>query len=230
VILPLLLAAVPLSAAPVAPAPSAAAVVRSREWIVRRGKEPEEEFKGDVRYDAAGTHLSADWALHRRARREWEARGRVVLRRVLKDGTVVEADGETARYDERTRAGTLLPAPGGLVRLTRAPPTGEPDRGEGARLDWSGESEATLSGSARVWGPRLALWADSARFERDAQRLTLDGGRPVLEKVEGEWTTALKADRIVATQTPRRIQARGGVRGWLIFKDQARRLKELEKK
>ncbi|MDE2491198.1 MAG: hypothetical protein KGM24_10145 [Elusimicrobia bacterium] len=229
-ILLLLLAAAPARAAAPAPDAPAAAVVRSKEWVVRRGKRPEEEFKGDVRYDAAGTHLSADWALHRRARRDWKARGRVVLRRVLADGTVVEADGETARYDERTRAGSLLPAPGGLVRLTRTPPAGEPDRGEGARLDWSGQDEATLSGAARVWGPRLALWADTARFERDGSRLTLDGGRPVLEKVEGEWTTALKADRVVATESPRRIEARGDVRGWLIFKDQARRLKELEKK
>ena len=59
-------------------------------------------------------------------------------------------------------------------------------------------------------------------------RLTLNGGRPVLRKVEGEWTTALKADEVVATESPRRIEARGRVQGWMIFKDRAK-LKELAK-
>jgi len=46
------------------PDPSCAA----RNGIVRRGKTREEEFIGDVRYDAAGTKLSADWALYRKGR------------------------------------------------------------------------------------------------------------------------------------------------------------------
>jgi hypothetical protein len=233
VILPLLLAAaaLPASAAP-APASGAFAaagtVVRSKEWIVRRGKDPEEEFRGDVRYDSAGTHLSADWALFRHVEKVWRARGSVVLRRELKDGGEVTARGGSARYDEGARSGRLEPAPGERVTFTREAPGTEPDRGEGGRLDWTDDRVATLSGRARVWGPRLEAWADSAAYDRSDDRLILRGGRPVLKKVEGEWTTALKADEIEATESPRRIEARGGVTGWLVFKHPAR-LKELAK-
>jgi lipopolysaccharide assembly outer membrane protein LptD (OstA) len=229
-ILPLLLLlAAPTSAQ--APGGAAGSVVRSKEWIVRRGKNPEEEFVGDVRYEAGGTRLSADWALYRHVQKDWKARGRVVLRRALQAGDVVEARGETARFDEDTRRGELLPASGGRVDFTRLPADrGEPDRGEGDRLEWTGDKTATLVGRARVWGPRLELWADSARYERDARTLYLRGGRPVVRKVdeEGGWTTALKADEVEATDSPRRLEARGKVKGWLVFKDEAK-LKELAK-
>ncbi len=72
----------------------------------------------------------------------------------------------------------------------------------------------------------LELAADEAVYERSDGRLTLNGGRPILRKVEGEWTTALKADGITATEAPRRVSARGHVKGWMIFKDRAK-LKEL---
>ena len=203
------------------PASSAAgSVVRSREWIVRRGASREEEFVGEVRYDAAGSHFSSDWALFRQESRDWSARGNVVLRKDLDDGDVVTGRGGSVRYNEATRSGTLEPAPGARVEFVRAPADGEPDRGESARLDWEGESWAALGGGVRVWGPRLQAWADSARYEFPARALLLRGGRPVARKVDedGGWTTALKADRIDATYSPRRIEARGGVKGWLVFK------------
>ena len=74
----------------------------------------------------------------------------------------------------------------------------------------------------------LELAADEALYEKGEGRLTLNGGRPVLRKVEGEWTTALKADQVVATESPRRIEAHGRVKGWMIFKDRAK-LKDLAK-
>ena len=203
----------------------AGSVVRSKEWIVRRGKTREEEFVGDVRYDSAGVRLSADWALFRQASRAWTARGNVVLRKDLGDGGVITSRGETARYSEAAKDGTLEPAPGKRIVFARAPADGSaPDRGDGARLDWEGGDWAALSGRARVWGPRLEAWADVARFEIPAKRLTLRGGRPVARKVdeEGGWTTALKADEIDATDAPRRLEARGRVRGWLIFRDEGR--------
>lgn len=219
------LAVLPFLLAPGARAQSAASVagsvVRSKEWIVRRGKTREEEFVGDVRYDSAGSKLSADWALFRQDRRDWKIRGNVVLRKDLENGDVITARGETARYDEVTKAGTLDPAPGERIAFTRAPAGGaEPDRGEGARLNWEGDLWAALSGRARVWGPRLQAWADTARYEPPAKKLSLRGGRPVVRKVdeEGGWTTALKADEIDAVDSPRRLAARGEVRGWLVFK------------
>lgn len=233
-----MIAALALAAALSAPAraegasPVAGSVVRSKDWIVRRGDKKEEEFVGDVRYDSQGTRLTADWALYRHEPKLWTARGKVALRKETSDGGVVEALGETARYDENDRSGTLLPAPGGLVTFARTPPGEEPDRGEGLRLDWESDAAATLTGRARVWGPRLQAWADSARYERALRRLTLRGGRPVLRKVdaEGGWTTALKADEVEATDSPRRIEARGKVVGWLVFKDEKKLHSEIDGK
>lgn len=203
----------------------AGSVVRSKEWIVRRGKTREEEFVGDVRYDSAGVKLSADWALFRQESRDWKARGNVVLRKDLENGDMITARGQTARYSEATKAGTLFPAAGERILFTRTPASGEePDHGEGAQLDWEGGEWAALSGRARVWGPRLQAWADTARYEPPRKRLTLRGGRPVARKVDEDagWTTAMKADEIDAVDSPRRLEARGKVRGWLIFKDEGK--------
>jgi hypothetical protein len=202
----------------------AGSVVRSKEWIVRRGKAREEEFVGDVRYESAGTKLAADWALFRQETQAWKARGNVVLRKDLENGDVVTARGQTARYSEATKIGALEPAPGERIEFLRRPAEGEPDHGDGARMDWQGGDWAALSGRARVWGPRLQAWADVARYEPPARKLLLRGGRPVARKVDedGGWTTALKADEIDATDSPRRLEARGKVKGWLVFKGESK--------
>ncbi|MDE2510895.1 MAG: hypothetical protein KGL74_07220, partial [Elusimicrobia bacterium] len=80
ILLLLLLAANP-AAAQTSPVPVAGSVVRSKEWVVRRGKIKEEEFIGDVRYDAAGARLSADWALYRQEPDDWRARGHIRARK-----------------------------------------------------------------------------------------------------------------------------------------------------
>ena len=201
--------------------------VSSKEWMVRRGANREEEFSGDVLYKSAGTKLTSDWALFKHADRSWQARS-ACLNNAQSDGVVVEAKGQLAGHQMDAKAGFLEPAPGGRVQFTRRPPGEEPDRGEAGRVSWEGESKIILSDGTRVWGPRLQLAADEAVYERGSGRLTLNGGRPVLRKVEGEWTTALKADETVATEVPRRIEARGKVKGWLLFKDE-KKLKELTK-
>jgi hypothetical protein len=206
----------------------AGSVVRSKEWVIRRGANKEEEFIGNVRYESAGTRLTSDWALFKHADRTWLARGSVFLRREAADGTVFEGTGAKAGHDEESKFGFLEPAPGELVHFTRTPPGLEPDRGESGRVSWNGENHVTLSAGAKVWGPRLELAADEAVYEKKEGRLTLNGGRPVLRKIEGEWTTALKADSVVATEAPRRVEARGRVKGWMIFKDKDK-LKELAK-
>ena len=208
--------------------PVAGSVVRSKEWVIRRGASKEEEFIGDVRYESAGTRLTSDWALFKHADKTWQARGSVFLRREAADGSVFEASGAKAGHDQEFKRGFLEPAPGERVRFTRTPPGLEPDRGESGRVTWSGESKVTMSGGAKVWGPRIELAADEAIYEKADGRLTLNGGRPVLRKVEGEWTTALKADRVIATEAPRIVSARGRVTGWMIFKDRDK-LKELAK-
>lgn len=216
------------AAAESAATPVAGSVVRSKEWVIRRGENKEEEFVGSVRYESAGTRLTSDWALFSHADRTWQARGAVGLRRETSDGTLFEARGEKAGHAEETKRGYLDPAPGGRVQFTRTPPGLEADHGESGRVTWNGDSKVTLSSGAKVWGPRLELAADEAVYEKTDGRLTLNGGRPVLRKVEGEWTTALKADEVVATESPRRIEAHGRVKGWMIFKDRAK-LKDLAK-
>lgn len=211
-----------LALAPAADAATtAAAFVRSKEWVVRRGEKREEEFIGDVRYESAGSKLTADWALYQHATKQWKARGSILVVRRLEDGTVLEARGEKATFAEDGRGGVLEPAPGGRVRFKRSPPDGsDPDLGEGDRLTWTDTEQAVLSGSARVSGPRADGWADTATWSRATGAITLGGGRPVLRKKEGEWSLAIKADDVAATEAPRRVQADGKVRGWLQFKDE----------
>ncbi len=225
-LLALLLAGPAAAAEAPPPASVAGSVVRSKEWVIRRGDNKEEEFIGEVRYQSAGTRMTSDWALFKHADRSWQARGAVAVRRETKDGSVLEAKGDRAGHSEETKRGYLDPVPGERVRFTRSAPGLEPDHGESGRVTWNGEKRVTMSGGAKVWGPRLELAADEAVYEKAEGRLTLNGGRPVLRKVEGEWTTALKADQVVATESPRRIEARGRVTGWMIFKDRDK-LKEL---
>jgi len=220
--------ALPAAARAAESTPVAGSVVRSKEWVIRRGESKEEEFIGDVRYQSSGTRLTSDWALFKHADKTWLARGSVFLSRTSTDGSVFEARGAKAGHDERSKRGFLEPARGEVVRFIRTPPGLEPDRGESGRVTWNGEKTVTLSSGAKVWGPRLELAADQAVYEKADGRLTLSGGRPVLRKVEGEWTTALKADEIVATESPRRVEAHGRVVGWMIFKDRDK-LKELAK-
>ncbi len=199
---------------------TAGSVVRSRQWIVRRGKKPEEEFVGDVRYAAAGAKMTADWALFRHWADDWRARGRVFLERTLDSGNVIQARGESAYYDRKADAGRLLPASGRLVDFSRTPPQGcPPDLGQGRQLTWQGRETATLDGDVRGWGPRVEFQADRARFDSAPARVTLTGGRPVLRRVDGDSPGAVKADVIVGYDDPRRLVATGKAVGWVVFKD-----------
>ena len=224
-ILPLLLLLAPPRAALAEPATSVAAstsaagsVVRSKEWIVRRGKSREEEFIGEVRYDSAGTNLSADWALYRQGPNDWKARGHIAVRRELSGGDVVETVGEKAWYDENTLKGRLEPAPGARIPLLHTPPEGGPDHAEGDHLTWIGETVGVLSGRARGWGPRGEFWADTARYDRElsTRSVTLGGARPVIHNFQGGDDAGLKADTIVVFDAPRRAVASGRVLGWVI--------------
>ncbi|MFI5350061.1 MAG: hypothetical protein ACHQ2Z_10990 [Elusimicrobiota bacterium] len=224
-ILPLLLLLTPARAARAEPPSGVAAststagsVVRSKEWIVRRGKSREEEFIGDVRYDSAGTKLSSDWALYRQGPNDWKARGHIAVRRELSGGDVVETVGETAWYDENTLKGRLEPAPGARIPILHTPPEGGPDHAEGDHLTWIGETVGILSGRSRGWGPRGEFWADTARYDRElsTRSLTLSGNRPVIHNFQGGDDAGLKADRIVVFDPPRRAVASGRVLGWVI--------------
>ena len=97
----LALASSPAHAENGGPLTTAGAVVRSKEWLVRRAPQREEEFVGDVSYHQGPSVLTADWALLRHALRLWKARGRVKLVQMLKSGDRVEVMGEKAEYSQR---------------------------------------------------------------------------------------------------------------------------------
>ncbi|MFI5347320.1 MAG: hypothetical protein ACHQ51_13180 [Elusimicrobiota bacterium] len=199
------------------PVPVAGSVVRSKEWVVRRGKSKEEEFIGDVRYDSAGARLTADWALYRHAEDDWRARGNIHARKEFADGVVIETAGETAGYDQPTQKGTLAPAKGGRVRLLRSTPLREPDHGEGDFLSWAGERSFVLTGRARGWGPSGEFWAGTADYALAPTRsLTLTGDRPLLHVHDDGADAALNAERIHDIESPRRADADGRVLGWVL--------------
>lgn len=195
-------------------------VVSSREWKVRRAPGKEEEFSGDVRYRNAGTSIRADWALYRHATGIWEARRGVKVTRHMPSGDVVEAEGAEASFNQKSEQGTMTGPEG--VNILRTPVEGEPDRGLAERADWRGKGSVSLSGRVHFWGPRLETWSDRADYDHAAGKLTLAGGRPVLRKLEGDWTGAVKADQIAAWDNPRRIAAEGSAKGWIEFKRESR--------
>jgi hypothetical protein len=201
----------------------AGSVVRSKEWVVRRGKAREEEFIGDVHYDAAGTKLSADWALYRQGPNDWRARGNIYARREFAAGDVLETWGEKAWHDQNTLKGRLEPAGGVLIPILRTPLKGAPDHAEGEHLSWIGESVGVLTGRAHGWGPRDEFWADAARYDhlRAIQTLTLSGSRPAVHEYAGGKDAAVKADRIVAFDSPRRAIATGRAMGWILSQSSA---------
>jgi hypothetical protein len=215
--LPLLILLAGPARAQSSPVPVAGSVVRSKEWVVRRGKSKEEEFIGDVRYDSAGARLAADWALYRHAQDDWRARGNIHARKEFADGDVVETGGETATYDQPTQKGTLEPVKGGRVSLLRTTLLRAPDHGEGDHLWWAGERAFALYGRARGWGPRGEFWAEKAEYELAPTRsLTLTGGRPLLHVHDDGADAALNADRIHDIESPRRADADGHVLGWIL--------------
>lgn len=194
-------------------------VVRSKEWVMRRAPHREEEFVGEVSYRKGPSLLTSDWALFKHEPQLWDARGHVRLQHELKSGDRVEVSGETAQFDQKSARGRLLPAQDGRVSYSRTPQEGAPDQGTAQRLEWEGQERIRLVGKVKVWGPRLALQGDRADYEAGDGRLTVTGGRPVVQVLQGDWTGAVQGDTVTALQRPDRLHADGKTRGWIKFKE-----------
>jgi lipopolysaccharide export system protein LptA len=217
----LLLLALPASAAePVHEGrPVVGGVVRSKEWVIRRAPHREEEFVGEVNYHKGPSLLTSDWALFKHEPQLWDARGHVRLQHTLKSGDRIEVSGETARYDQKTALGRMLPSQDALVSYSRTPLEGAPDQGTARRLEWEGQERVHLLGQAHVWGPRLEVWGDRADYDAADGKLTVIGGRPVVHVLQGDWTGAVQGDTVTALQKPDRMLADGNTKGWIRFKD-----------
>ena len=194
-------------------------VVRSKEWVIRRSPHREEEFVGEVSYKRGPSLLTSDWALFRHEPQTWRARGHVRLKHELKSGDRIDVSGETAEFDQKTGRGVLLPAKDELVSYSRTPAEGGPDQGSARRLEWEGQEHVRLVDKVQVWGPRLALWGDRADYEAQEGRLTVTGGRPVVQVLQGDWTGAVQGETVTALQRPDRMTADGATQGWIKFKD-----------
>lgn len=211
----------PVFAQEKAAARTAAGVVRSQEWKVRRSPKREEEFIGDVRYHSGPTRLSCDWALFQQEGELWQARGRITAAHRLESGELLEASqGEAAAYEQKSGKGWLSAASGRLLELTRTLPEAPPDFGRAERLEWEGDTQAWAKGRVHAWGPLAEVWAEQAHWRGSA--VALSGGRPVLHRKQGkDWTGAVKADRIVLRRGQGELSADGGAVGWFVLKEKA---------
>lgn len=240
-----LLAAVSAGAEEPARRKLAGLVVRSDDYAIRRGDEVVEEWTGNVLYRRQGQELASDRAERRHARDQWRARGRVRGSWKFKDGSSLKALGEEATHDGVKNSGTLKPQAGRLLSFElQAAGQPEPDLGEARELSWDLPADAfRLDGEVRLWGPSGRVWAERAAYDRSQRSLVLSGNRPVLvsgsaalrEKTapkpkprvetredgsadEGrDWNGAVQADRIEAVENPRRVLAKGAVKGWVLF-------------
>jgi hypothetical protein len=91
--------------------------------------------------------------------------------------------------------------------------------------------DVAFASHACPWGPRYEFWADKADYAQAPDRIViLNGGRPVLHKVDEDRSSAVKADQIVAYGNARRVVASGRVRGWMVFKEEKKKEKKEKKK
>lgn len=211
-------------------------VVRSEDYAIRRGQDVVEEWTGKVSYRHQGREFYSDWAERRHSDDRFHARGRVRGVWKFKDGTVIEAAGEDAVHDGKKNAGRLTPGAGKLLAFERrAPGLPEPDRGESREMTWDVPAgKLRLEGDVRTWGPSGRSWSDRAEYDLGSKTLALSGSRPVL--VSGaaalradreDWNGAVQAERIEASDRPRRVEAQGRVKGWIVFEDRPAKLKKL---
>ncbi len=225
----------------------AGAVVRSKEYVVRREPKREEEFIGDVSYRQRGREFYSDWALRQEPER-WKARGHVRIVWKREDGTVSRAWGERAIYDGISEKGSLFPKEGELLRFERAlPAVAMPEYGNSRQLHYDGKSQTgRLEGDVHLWGPTgecegdlvslstaskvcwAAAWAERADYEHESGISTLTGRRPVVTAIgrtaKGDpWSGALQGDRIRGHSS--RLKADGDVQGWVVFVQDEKRKK-----
>mgnify|MGYP001564001730 CR=1 FL=1 len=228
-----------------AASPLAVTRVKSKEWLIRRSPQKEEEFKGDVRYWTLSYMMRSDWALFKHDSETWDLKGNVRADYTLPDGAgVLKASGDKARFSQVTRKGELLGPGEEPIRFEMESSDGSREYGQARRLDWEMDSIASLTGAVRIWGTRMESWADRADYDWKTSEMRLTGSRPVVRKLEGEWVGAVQADSIVARDTDprrqayavpekpgkdwtppvlppgqiRRLIAEGRSRGWLVFR------------
>lgn len=207
-----------LSATARAADPLASSLVSSDEVRIRRSPTKIEEFIGHVRYRARSNLMQANWALYDHATQVWSARGALLAEHRFINGDRLQVMGDRASYNMASQRGELLGPRGKPVDLLLTGADGQKDFGSAGRLEWQGRNRISLLDSAHFWGAKIESWADRADLAPAERSIKLTGGRPVLRNFDGAWAGAVKADRITALDGPRRINADGGVRGWIEFK------------
>jgi len=185
------------------------AVVRSREYVVRRRKgRTLEEFRGDVYYRQEDREIRADQAEMDHGSGLWHASGNVRASKRLKDGSVVNVSGAKAEHDAAEDRGSLRGAgPESFVTYRYLSPASETasvsatladplppewtlrERGTAREAQWDkAASEARLIGDVHVAGQDGEIWCGRAAWNDATSALTLRDGAHIVRPDMESWS------------------------------------------
>ncbi len=234
----------------------AGAVVTSKEWDVKRGKNTIENFSGDVHYHSGPNQIWSDWARFNHALQDWLFKGHVKAFHIEDSGTVLKAYGEKGGYNQATQKGWLKPsAKQKQVLLIRQPLNEFPGHATADKVRWVGTSKTTLDGHVHAQNLQTESWSDKSVILENPgdkpgcslRRVTLSGSRPVAVKFRQapkDWTGAVKADQLKMFEPhlsnqegsdgsdvcgESRYVALGHARGWMVFQNSKKRKKKKTK-
>lgn len=193
----------------------AGAVVTSKEWQVKRGKDSIETFIGDVRYHTQKNEILAKWARFFHATQKWFLKGDVRATRTEDTGDILKVFGDIASYNQNTQSGWIRPAKHrgkSQILIIRQPLIGPPDHATADWAKWTGNSKTILIGHVHSKGPRLESWSDKTTILEgpgkkagcSLRRVILTGSRPVAVKFPQDpkdWHGAVKGD-LLKTRNP----------------------------
>lgn len=109
-------------------------IVRSDKWEIQKNP-PREEFTGNVSYKNPYYEVKADWALFKRMKGLFNAKGNVWGKKNWADGAVTEVFCHRADYNRTTGIAMMFPKENEFVEITHL----EPDYGK-----WTGISREVL--------------------------------------------------------------------------------------
>ena len=193
----------------------AGAVVTSKEWQVKRGKDMIETFIGDVRYHTQKNEILAAWARFYHNSQNWILKGNIRATRQEDTGDHLKVFGDLASYNQNTQSGWIRPAKHDGKRqilIIRQPVIGLPDHATADWAKWTGDSKTVLIGHVHSKGPRLESWSDKTTILENpgvktgcsVRHVVLTGSRPVAIKFpqdKKDWQGSVKAD-ILRTRNP----------------------------
>ncbi len=193
-------------------------VVRSDKWIIRREK-GEEEFQGNVSYRQGGYRFKSDWALYRKKKGHWKARGNVYGSKTGDNGAKTECYADRGEYFQDTGQGAVFSDEGARVEVSYCGPDHGTWRSYSDRATLNEpESLMTLLGNVLIKSATMQAMSDNAVYDNIESVLTLSGGYPVAYGTaagEDDYVFAIQGETIKFYRKPEKMTAYGKVQGWL---------------